>query len=107
MQNAENKPHGVGGWLAVLVYWLIVIGPALGLLMLFETISLQVQDSTLSPQVGSSQLLYLNVLDGVTWMTQSGLSIYAGRRLRDRFEPASVRYAILILWFNGIGIAVL
>lgn len=107
MRNAENKPHGVGGWLAVLVYWLIVIGPALGLLMLFGTISLQLQDSTLSPQVGSSQLLYLNVLDGVTWITQSGLSIYAGRRLRDRFEPASVRYAILILWFNSIGIAVL
>jgi hypothetical protein len=107
MQNAENKPHGVGGWLAVLVYWLIVIGPALGLLMLFGTISLQLQDSTLSPQAESSQLLYLNVLDGVTWITQSGLSIYAGRRLRDRFEPASVRYAILILWFNSIGVAVL
>ncbi|MCY7327634.1 MAG: hypothetical protein LH618_03710, partial [Saprospiraceae bacterium] len=77
-------------------YWLIVIGPALGLLMLFGTISLQLQDSTLSPQVGSSRLLYLNVLDGVTWLTQSCLSIYAGRGLRDRFEPASVRYAILI-----------
>lgn len=107
MQNAENQPHGVGGWLAVLVYWLIVIGPALGLLMLVGTISSQLQDSGLSPQVGSSQLLYLTVLDGVTWITQSGLSIYAGRRLRDRFEPVSVRYAILILWFNSIGVAVL
>lgn len=107
MQNAENQPHGVGGWLAVLVYWLIVIGPALGLLMLVGTISSQLQDSSLSPQVGSSQLLYLTVLDGVTWIAQSGLSIYAGRRLRDRFEPASVRYAILILWFNSIGVAVL
>jgi len=86
MQNAEKQPHGVGGWLAVLVYWLIVIGPALGLLMLFGTISSQLQDSSLSPQVGSSQLLYLTVLDGVTWITQSGLSIYAGRRLRDPFR---------------------
>lgn len=107
MQNAEKQPHGVGGWLAVLVYWLIVIGPALGLLMLFGTISSQLQDSGLSPQVGSSQLLYLTVLDVVTWITQSGLSIYAGRRLRDRFEPASVRHAILILWFNSIGVAIL
>lgn len=107
MQNAEKQPHGVGGWLAVLVYWLIVIGPALGLLMLLGTISSQLQDNSLSPQVGSSQLLYLTVLDGVTWITQSGLSIYAGRRLRDRFEPASVRYAILILWFNSVGVAFL
>lgn len=106
MQNAEKQPHGVGGWLAVLVYWLIVIGPALGFFMLLGGLSLLRQDNALQAQA-ASLASYIVVLDLVTWITQSGLSIYAGRRLRDRFEPASVRYAILILWFNSIGVAVL
>lgn len=106
MQNAEKQPHGVGGWLAVLVYWLIVIAPALGFFMLLGGLSLLRQDNALQAQAASIAS-YIVVLDLVTWITQSGLSIYAGRLLRDRFEPASVRYAILILWFNSIGVAVL
>jgi hypothetical protein len=99
MANAGNEESGVGGWLALLVFGLMIGGP---LISLGTTLSGFEDAERQSPQL-LSMTSWQNakvVTWGVTFL-QIGLSFSAGWRLTNSFIARSVTYAKIVLWLAG------
>ena len=93
--NSRAEPVGVGGWLALLVVWMVAFRPVAGVYML----SMMQADSLANPTIleNSSWLINTSTF-WIIFLFVAALSIYGGLRLwRDR-SPAAVRTAIVILW---------
>ena len=93
--GTRAEPVGFGGWLALLVVWMIVFRPVAGVYML----SMMRDDSLANPNIleNSSWLINTSTF-WIIFLAVAALSIYGGLRLwRDR-SPAAVRTAIIILW---------
>ena len=89
--------QGIGGWLALLIFWLIVLRPLGGVYLwwqMHETVQVQhVIGDDASPLVNTS-IFWLIVL------TSAALSIYAGIGLLRQRSPGTVRAAITIIWIT-------
>ena len=93
--STRVEPAGIGGWLALLIVWMVVLRPVAGVYMLNQ---LQA-DSLANPIIleNSSWLINTSTF-WIIFLFVAALSIYGGLRLlRDR-SPAAVRTAIIVLW---------
>lgn len=99
MVSDGSRVSGVGGWLALLVFGLMVGGP---LFNIVNTIS-EFADA----ERGLPQLLAMPSWQNAkiaTWIfviVQSGFLFSAGWKLSNQFVPASVSYAQATLWIAG------
>ena len=93
--SARAEPVGFGGWLALLVVWMVVFRPVAGVYMLSQMQA----DSLAHPSgIENTNWLINTSTFWIIFLFVAALSIYAGLRLwRDR-SPASVKTAIVILW---------
>lgn len=93
--SSRAGPIGIGGWLALLVVWMVAFRPVAGVYML----SMMQAHSLANPTIleNSSWLINMSTF-WMIFLIVAALSIYGGLRLwRDR-SPAAVRTAIVILW---------
>lgn len=93
--GTRAEPVGIGGWLALLIVWMVVFRPVAGVYMLT-----QLQANSLANPVilDNSNWLINTSTFWIVFLVVVSLSIYAGLRLwRDR-SPAAVRTAIAVLW---------
>ena len=93
--STRAQPAGIGGWLALLVVWMVILRPLAGVILLK-----QLQDGSLArPDIFENSTWLIN--PSTFWMIfllVAALSVYAGLRLwRDR-SPAAVKIAIITLW---------
>ncbi|HMI40518.1 MAG TPA: DUF2569 family protein [Sphingomicrobium sp.] len=93
--STRAEPVGIGGWLALLVVWMVVLRPVAGVYMLN-----QLQAGSLADPIiieNSSWLINTSTF-WIIFLFVAALSIYGGLRLwRDR-SPAAVTTAIVIQW---------
>lgn len=93
--TARAEPVGLGGWLALLVVWMVGFRPVAGIYMLSM---LQAHSVTNPLSLENSTWLINSSTFWIIFLMVAALSIYGGLRLwRDR-SPAAVRTAIVILW---------
>ena len=86
---------GIGGWLALLIAWMVVFRPVAGIYMLTMLQAHSLADPT---ALESNGWLVDTSTFWLIFLIVAALSIYGGLRLwRDR-SPAAVRTAIIILW---------
>jgi hypothetical protein len=86
---------GIGGWLALLIAWMVVFRPVAGVYMLS---TLQARSLANPIILENSTWLFNMSTFWIIFLIVAALSIYGGLRLwRDR-SPAAVRTAIIILW---------
>lgn len=101
----QKEPYGVGGWLALLVVGLTILGPLLSFGMTSGEISSTERDY---PELIGNDLW--EQIKAITWTAlgiQVVITFTAGFRLTNAFRPSSVRFAIFALWFSGVGITVI
>lgn len=93
--SARAQSAGIGGWLALLIAWMVVFRPVAGIYML----SMLQAHSLANPiALESNGWLVDTSTFWIIFLIVAALSIYGGLRLwRDR-SPAAVRTAIIILW---------
>lgn len=98
MSNRNEEPHGVGGWLALLVAGMLVLGPLLGVGRTYgEFASAELQFP------GLAQVAEWSSFKTVEWVATlifCAISIYGGLGLAIKRTPDAVARAKLILWFN-------
>lgn len=103
--NRTDGPSGIGGWLALLILLMMLIGPLLGAGRLFAEIGL-------TEQKHSEFLAFLRNLDDDSWNSYkmavgwtfagvAALSIFGGWRLLRLLDWTTVRETIMILWITG------
>ena len=96
MENDRLK-RGVGGWLAFLIAWMVVLRPLAGAVLLNQMHLAGTQNSAV---IENSTWLINTSLFWLVFLVVAALSIYGGLRLwRDR-SYASVQAAIWILWIT-------
>jgi hypothetical protein len=93
--STRAEPAGIGGWLALLIVWMVVFRPVAGVYML----SMMQAASFANPVALENSTWLINTSTfWIVFLVVAALSIYGGLRLwRDR-SPAAVRSAIIILW---------
>ena len=87
---------GIGGWLAVLIFWMIVLRPSGGVfvwLRMHDTVPAGGDADGSSPLINTS-IFWLLIL------TSAALGIYAGTRLLRERSPGAVRAAVAIIWIT-------
>ena len=93
-----NVPAGIGGWLALLILWMVVLRPLAGMVLWQEMHAANAEDPA---AVARSSLFVSTTFYWIAFLCLAALSIYGGLRLwRDR-SFAAVRCAIAILWINA------
>ena len=89
------RREGIGGWLALLILWLIVLRPLAGISLWWQ------MHGTAQPEkaigAGASPLINTSIFWFIV-LTSAALSIYAGIILLRERSPATVRTAITIIW---------
>lgn len=105
INDRNDGPHGVGGWLALLVVGMLVLGPLLGIGRTYvEFASIEHQYSELASLADWSSF---KTAEWVVLLIFCGISIYGGHGLATKRTPDAVSRAKLVLWFNyPIGIVV-
>jgi hypothetical protein len=93
--STRAEPAGIGGWLALLIVWMVVLRPVAGVYML----SMMQAGSLANPAMLENSTWLINTSTfWIIFLFVAALSIYVGLRLwRDR-SPAAVRTAIIVLW---------
>src|SRR5690606_23592682 len=92
-------PTGVGGWLAWLVFCLMVLGP---LLLIGSTLRDITETEDQIPALlrmaswGTFKAAYWGIV-----LFAAAASFYGGNKLRTKFEPDSVRTAMWAIWIAG------
>lgn len=98
-QPVKTNIHGIGGWLALLIVGLMVLGPLTG----FGRLSDEFQNALVQyPQLAANSQ-WQNYRQ-ICWLIFAGLaavSFAAGYRLWKIHSPESVRFAIIALWLIG------
>ena len=93
--SPRAESAGIGGWLALLIVWMVVLRPVAGVYMLSMLQAHSIADPT---SLENSTWLINTSTFWIVFLIVAALSIYGGLRLwRDR-SPAAVRTAIIILW---------
>jgi hypothetical protein len=103
-QSPGSKPiaapgTGVGGWLALLVLGLVLLGPLRAVTQLSDALS--------ATEVATPQLVAHPIWESYkTWawaivISAAALSIFTGARLVVSREASVVKYAIISLWICG------
>lgn len=98
MSNRSDGPYGVGGWLALLVAGMLVLGPALGI-------------GRTSGEFASAERLYpaltqvaewssFKIVEWVSLLIFCAISVYGGLGLATKRTPDAVSRAKWVLWFN-------
>lgn len=92
---SANEREGIGGWLALLILWMVVLRPLAGIVLWQEMHAANAEDPE---AVARSSLLVSTTFFWIVFLCLAALNIYGGVRLwRDR-SFAAVRCAIAILW---------
>ncbi len=106
METAQQGPHGVRGWLALLVAGLLVLGP---LMTVGRTAGDIVHAEYLYP--GLADVAEWSSYKTVAWiavLVVSAISIYGGIGLATRRTPDAVSKAKIVLWLiNPVAILVM
>lgn len=98
MSNRNDGPHGVGGWLALLVAGMLVLGPLLGIGRTYgEFASAERQYPALAQVAEWSSF---KTVEWVALLIFCAISIYGGLGLATKRTPDAVSRAKLVLWFN-------
>lgn len=90
---------GVGGWLALLVLGLTILGPLMGLGRIsqeFESV-----EKTYPHLVANAAWIQHKQLSWLVFAATAAVSISAGYRLWKIHTSKSVRFAIVALWITG------
>ena len=86
---------GVGGWLALLIAWLILLRPLSGIYLWTRMHGAAEGDPSLRTD---SSLLVNTSTFWLIFLTSAALSIYGGVRLLRERTPAAVHAAIVLIW---------
>ncbi len=89
---------GVGGWLAFLIIWMVVLRPLAGLFMWQQMHAAHGTDSSLVPN--HSWLVNTSIF-WLVFLPVAALSIYGGSKLWRERTPDAVNTAIAILWLTS------
>ena len=93
--STRAERTGIGGWLALLIVWMVFFRPVAGVYMLSMLQAHSLADPT---ALESNGWLVDTSTFWIIFLIVAALSIYGGLRLwRDR-SPAAVRTAIIVLW---------
>lgn len=94
----RRNPSGIGGWLALLILWMVVLRPVGGLQLWRQ---MHAAASSNPSVVAESTWLVNTSIFWFIFLGVAALSIHGGLRLwRDRTSSA-VRSAIVILWITS------
>lgn len=102
MNSDNEKPQGVGGWLAFLIFTMLVIGPVLDLVGMaafgmagleFPAVIKSEQWSLYKRAEWIALLIFCSI--------SISISIYGGFGLLKKRTPNAVTTAKVVLWFNG------
>ncbi len=98
MIEKDNGPHGVGGWLALLVAGMVVMGPLLGIGgTLGEFAAAERQYPALAQVAAWSSF---KTVQWIAVLIFCAISVYGGLGLATKRTPDAVTKAKLVLWFN-------
>ena len=89
--NNTKDISGVGGFLAVIIFSLIIIIPTFGVWELINSLRDLGKNTTLDKVI---------IIFAVLQLIAFGLNISAGIRLLKTLTPNSVSYAVKIIWIN-------
>ncbi len=96
------RPAGVGGWLAFLIVWMVVLRPLAGIILLnqMQTESLE------NPAILENGNRLVNPSTfWIIFLIAAALSVYAGLRLWREHSPGAVKVAIVTLWIYSTAAA--
>jgi len=97
---AKNQDiSGVGGWLALLVFGLMILGPLLGLGALLNEFSTAVEQ--LPQLANNAKWQDYQQISWLIYTVSVAISFSAGYRLWKIHFPESVRFAIISQWLAG------
>ena len=97
--NARGRTlTGIGGWLALLVFILVIVTPLSSFALILSYFSAELG----YPQLASSSAWTTYKAASTLFMLAvAGLSVYGGNRLSVKRSPAIVEETIRILWIVG------
>jgi hypothetical protein len=98
MNEKDNGPHGVGGWLALLVAGMVVLGPLLSIGRTYGEFAAAEREYPALAQV--AEWTSFKTVEWVALLIFCIISIYGGLGLATRRTPDAVSNAKLVLWFN-------
>ena len=109
MNTEKNEPYGVGGWLALLVVGLTILGPLLEYGMIWNSYAgLELANYA---QTGTLELnqLQKNVksIDILYFLINSLLSMMSGFILLTKYQPIAVRFCIGAFFARGLLVPVI
>jgi len=98
MTEKDNGPHGVGGWLALLVAGMVVLGPLLGIGRTYGEFAAAEREYPALAQV--AEWSSFKTVEWAALLFFCAISIYGGLGLATKRTPDAVSRAKLVLWFN-------
>lgn len=97
----ETQPRGVGGWLMVLVLWLMLLGPLRSFwINVGGLLNTEIDQPALA---SSADWLAYKRWTWIVWLVSAGIAIFAGYRLWRHHRKSSVSFAVIALWAAGPG----
>lgn len=96
--RSRGEFQGVGGWLALLILWMVVLRPVAGTLMWKGMHAATTENPLLA---GDGAVLVNTSVFWIIILILCALNIYGGLRLCWDRTPASVSNAIRILWVTA------
>lgn len=104
MDSQQQGPHGVGGWLALLITGMLWLGPLMVIgrtLDEFSTTEREYPGLAQMPEWSS-----FKTIEWVALLVFCAISIYGGLGLAKKRTPDAVSRAKLILWFYPISVII-
>lgn len=98
MIEKDSGPHGVGGWLALLVAGMVVLGPLLGIGRTYGEFAAAERQYPALAQV--AEWSSFKTVEWIALLIFCAISIYGGLGLATKRTPDAVFKAKLVLWFN-------
>ena len=101
--HAQAEPTGIGGWLVLLIIWMVVLRPVAGVILLNQLRTASAENPAVLEN--SSWLINPSTF-WVIFLMLAALSVYGGLRLLADRSPATVKTVIAILWIYSLVAAV-
>lgn len=98
MAEKDNELHGVGGWLALLVAGMVVIGPLTSISRTYANFAAAEHEYPALTQV--AEWTTYKTFEWIAILVFCIISIYGGLGLATKRTPEVVSNAKLVLWFN-------
>jgi hypothetical protein len=89
------RPAGIGGWLAFLIVWMVVLRPLAGIILLNQLKAASLENPAI---LENSNWLVNTSSFWIIFLIVAALSVYAGLRLWHEHSRAAVKMAIIALW---------